>query len=139
MLYNSNWEPVTSRGIILSFECPNAATHIESPVLTLFKIKQLAFEEKQHKQITVSYGTFISDLAVLIYMSQILDPRQNRNEILLFQDLYYIKKGTPLKTAVKEAICSICEKGLEDGMTVTAKTIKQKTRFFCQYHLPVDF
>jgi hypothetical protein len=72
-------------------------------------------------------------------MSQILAPRQNRNEILLFQDLYFVKKTSALKTAVKEAACSICEKELEDGISITAKIIREKTRFFCQYHLPVDF
>jgi len=72
-------------------------------------------------------------------MSQILAPRQNRNEILLFQDLYFVKKTPAVKTAVIEAICSICEKGLEDGVSITAKTIREKTRFFCQYHLPIDF
>jgi len=70
-------------------------------------------------------------------MSQILTTRQNRNEILLFQDLYFVKSTSTLKTAVKEAVCSICEKGLEDGMAITAKTIREKTRFFCRYHLPV--
>jgi hypothetical protein len=90
-------------------------------------------------RVTVSYGTFISDPAVLMYMSQILAPRQNRNEILLFQDLYFVRKGAPVKTVVKEAVCSICEKGLEDGVSVTAKTIMQKTRFFCQYHIPDNF
>jgi len=74
-----------------------------------------------------------------MYMSQILAPRQNRNEILLFQDLYFVRKEAPVKTGVKEAVCSICEKGLEEGLSVTAKTIRQKTRFFCQYHLPADF
>jgi hypothetical protein len=74
-----------------------------------------------------------------MYMSQILVPRQNRNEILLFQDLYFVRKEVPVKTGVKEAVCSICEKGLEEGLSVTAKTIRQKTRFFCQYHLPADF
>ncbi|VVC06159.1 Uncharacterised protein [uncultured archaeon] len=72
-------------------------------------------------------------------MSQILVTRQNRNEILLFQDLYFVKKTASLKTVVKEAVCSICEKGLEDGVAITAKTIREKTRFFCQYHLSVDF
>ncbi|HYL66661.1 MAG TPA: hypothetical protein VEU72_05870 [Nitrosopumilaceae archaeon] len=72
-------------------------------------------------------------------MSQILATSQNRNEILLFQDLYFVKKTTPLKTVVKNAVCSICEKGLEDGVSITAKTIREKTRLFCQYHLPVDF
>jgi hypothetical protein len=72
-------------------------------------------------------------------MSQILAPRQNGNEILLFQDLYFIKKTPAVKTAVKEAVCSICEKGLEDGLSITAKTIREKARFFCQYHIPIDF
>ncbi len=72
-------------------------------------------------------------------MSQILVTPQKRSEILLFQDLYFVKKGTPVKTGVQEAVCSICEKGLEDGVSVTAKTIRQKTKFFCQYHLPIDF
>ena len=75
----------------------------------------------------------------MVNMSQILAPRQNRNEILLFQDLYFVKKTSAVKTAVKEAMCSICEKGLEDGVSITAKTIREKTRFFCQYHLPADF
>ncbi len=90
-------------------------------------------------RITVSYGTFISDSALLMCMSQILAQRQNRNESLLFQDLYFVTKGTPVKTAVKEAVCSICKKGLEEGVSVTAKTIEQKTRFFCQYHIPDNF
>ena len=72
-------------------------------------------------------------------MSQILAPRQNGNEILLFQDLYFVKRTSTLKTAVKEAICSICAKGLEDRVSITAKITRKKTSFFCQYHLPVDF
>ena len=72
-------------------------------------------------------------------MSQILAPWQNRNEILLFQDLYFIKKTPMVKTAVKEAVCGLCEKGLEDGVSITAKTISEKTIFFCQFHLPADF
>lgn len=72
-------------------------------------------------------------------MSQILIPRQNGNETLLMQDLYFVRKNTPVKTAVSEVVCSICEKGLEDGVSVTAKQIIQKTKFFCQYHLPADF
>jgi len=72
-------------------------------------------------------------------MSQILASRHNRNENLLLQDLYFVRKGTPVKTDVHEAICGICEKGLDDGLSVTARTIRQKTKFFCQHHLPVDF
>ena len=71
-------------------------------------------------------------------MSQILAPRQNRNEILLFQDLYFVKKTSAVKTDIKEVACSICDKGLEDSISVTAKTVRGKTRFFCQYHLTMD-
>jgi hypothetical protein len=74
-----------------------------------------------------------------MYMSLIFAPRLNRNELLLFQDLYFVKKEAPLKTDAKKAICSICEKGLEDGVSVTAKTIMEKTKFYCQYHLPSNF
>lgn len=72
-------------------------------------------------------------------MSQILAQRPNGNEILLFQDLYFIKKTPMVKTGVKEVMCGVCEKGLEDGVSITAKTIRGKTGFFCQYHLSVDF
>ena len=44
-----------------------------------------------------------------------------------------------VKTGVKEAVCSVCEKELEDGVSITAKTIRGKINFFCQYHFPVDF
>ncbi len=64
--------------------------------------------------------------------------RQNRNEILLLQDLYFGKKRAPVITSVKEAVCVICDKGLDDGLSITARTIRQRTRFFCQYHLPKD-
>ncbi len=75
----------------------------------------------------------------MICMSQVLAPRQNRNEILLFQDLYFIKKTSAVKTEIKETMCSVCEKGLGDGVSITAKIIRAKTRFFCQYHFPIDF
>ncbi|OLD22041.1 MAG: hypothetical protein AUF73_00865 [Thaumarchaeota archaeon 13_1_20CM_2_39_11] len=71
-------------------------------------------------------------------MSQILVPRIDKSQVLLFQDLYYEKKKTTVQSTVKEAVCTICEKGLEDGVSVTAKKIVQKMRLFCQYHMPKD-
>jgi hypothetical protein len=73
-------------------------------------------------------------------MSQILIPDISKggSESLLLQDLYFITKKTPLKTTVNEATCSICQKGLEDGMSVTAKRVDMKFRFFCQHHIPQD-
>ena len=71
-------------------------------------------------------------------MSLILVPRVDKSQVLLFQDLYYEKKKTLIQSIVKEAVCTICEKGLEDGVCVTAKKIVQKMRLFCQYHMPKD-
>jgi len=72
-------------------------------------------------------------------MSQMLAPRIDRSKILLFQELYFSRKRLSVKSAVKEAACTICDKGLDQGVSVTAKKIGQKMRFFCQYHLPNDF
>ena len=69
-------------------------------------------------------------------MSQILIPEFGKTKSLLFQDLYFVVKKTPVKTTVKEATCTICQKGLEDGVSVTAKRIGMKLRLFCQYHIP---
>ncbi|MDE1829858.1 MAG: hypothetical protein KGI25_06015 [Thaumarchaeota archaeon] len=71
-------------------------------------------------------------------MSQMLNPRINRVNVLLFQDLYFSKKKAQVDSTVREVICEICDTSLDDGVSVTAKRIGQKMRFFCQYHLPKD-
>jgi len=71
-------------------------------------------------------------------MSQILIPEFDRSKSLLFQDLYFVRKKTPVITTVKEATCTICQKGLEDGVSVTAKRVGMKLRLFCQYHIPEE-
>jgi len=69
-------------------------------------------------------------------MSQMLVHKQKRSENLLFQDLYFIRKSPDVKSGVEEVVCDICKKGLEDGLSVTAKTIGQKTKLFCGSHFP---
>lgn len=69
-------------------------------------------------------------------MSQILIPDFGPSKSLLFQDLYFIEKKTLVKTSVKEATCTICQNGLKDGVSVTAKMIGSKLSLFCQKHLP---
>ena len=69
-------------------------------------------------------------------MSQMVVHKKNRSENLLFQDLYFKPKSAAVKSTVMEAICDICKKGLEDGLSVTAKTTGQKVRLFCEDHLP---
>ncbi|MGB9124818.1 MAG: hypothetical protein WA833_05950 [Nitrosotalea sp.] len=49
-----------------------------------------------------------------------------------------MSKKTPTKTTTQEAICTVCQKGLEDGLSVTAKRIGMKLRLFCQYHIPKE-
>jgi hypothetical protein len=71
-------------------------------------------------------------------MSQVLVPGVARNKIVLLQDLYFVKKRMPIKSTVMEASCTICDKGLDEGVSVTAKKIGHKMRLFCQYHLPKD-
>jgi len=71
-------------------------------------------------------------------MSQILVPNYDKNKSLLFQDLYFIRKKSHVKTTVLEASCMICQKSLEDGVSVTAKKVNLKLGFFCQYHFPQE-
>ena len=83
---------------------------------------------------TVLYGTFICDEADLMDMSQVLISKQKRNEMLLFQDLYFIQNSVSVKSSVTEAVCSVCKKGLEDGLSITAITTDNKTRLYCENH-----
>jgi len=71
-------------------------------------------------------------------MSQILIPEFGKTKSLLFQDLYFVAKKAPVRSTVKEATCTMCRKGLEDGVSVTAKRIGLSLRLFCQYHLPEE-
>jgi hypothetical protein len=70
-------------------------------------------------------------------MSQTLAHAVDANKILL-HDLYFVKKRAPIQSTVTEAVCTICDKGLGEEVSVTAKKIGQKIRFFCHYHLPTD-
>ena len=69
-------------------------------------------------------------------MSQMLVSKQKRNEMLLFQDLYFIHKPTSVQSSVTEAVCDVCKKGLEDGLSVTALPIEHKIRLYCNNHFP---
>lgn len=67
-------------------------------------------------------------------MSQILVSKQKRNEMLLFQDLYFIQKSVSVKSSATEAVCDVCKKGLEDGLSVTAITTDHKIKLYCTNH-----
>lgn len=69
-------------------------------------------------------------------MSQMLVSKQKRNEMLLFQDLYFVQKLASVKTSVTEAACDLCKKGLEDGLSITAISTDKKIRLYCANHFP---
>lgn len=69
-------------------------------------------------------------------MSQMLVSKQNGKERLLFQDLYFVQKPVSIKSSVIEAVCNLCKKGLDDGLSVTAISTDNKIRLYCDNHFP---
>jgi len=67
-------------------------------------------------------------------MSQILVLKQKSKERLLFQDLYFVQKPVSIKSSANEAMCDVCKKGLEDGLSVTAISTDNKIRLYCDNH-----
>ena len=66
-------------------------------------------------------------------MSQILDkPRFNKTgliqDVCLFEERSYLTSSTSL------ASCYVCEKGLKDGHSLTAKIIGKETVLLCDIH-----
>jgi len=51
----------------------------------------------------------------------------------LIQDLYF-KKIPEIKSSVSEVECYICGKGLQDGCSITAKTLSNGMALFCDVH-----
>ena len=77
-------------------------------------------------------------MIAILGMSQVLIPDFGTSRSLLFQDLYFSPKKAHLETSVKEAVCAICQNGLQDGVSITAKMINSKLKLFCQYHFPTE-
>ena len=62
--------------------------------------------------------------------------KQKSKERLLFQDLYFVQKPVSIKSSANEAVCDVCKKGLEDGLSVTAISTDNKIRLYCDNHFP---
>ena len=75
-------------------------------------------------------------LRLIIGMSQILLAGGRKDEPVLFQDLFFAQKKESIETTVSEAICTICAKGLDEGISITATLTDSKMKLFCQYHIP---
>ncbi|MDE1861808.1 MAG: hypothetical protein KGI33_02720 [Thaumarchaeota archaeon] len=68
-------------------------------------------------------------------MAQMLIQRKKNGDIVLFQDLFFSKKKSYVRSTANEAVCVVCSKGIGDGVSVTAKRLGQKTRLFCHFHI----
>lgn len=69
-----------------------------------------------------------------IVMSQQLTVRKRQR--LLHNELNFGTKKPQLKTTALQTNCNVCGKGLEDGFSLTAKTTRSGTLFFCDSHYP---
>ena len=55
------------------------------------------------------------------------------NKSTMMQDLCF-KKIPEIKSSVTEVECYVCGKGLQDGMSITAKTLCNGIVLFCDTH-----
>ncbi len=53
----------------------------------------------------------------------------------LIHDIVFSNKKFTMNSSANIAKCDVCEKGLEDGFSVTAKSVIKETMFFCEVHL----
>ena len=49
--------------------------------------------------------------------------------------LIYLHKPVVVSTA-EPAVCAVCDRGLSEGYTVTARTLPEGVRLFCEMHCP---
>ncbi|MEX0656346.1 MAG: hypothetical protein WD154_02225 [Nitrosopumilaceae archaeon] len=67
-------------------------------------------------------------------MSQQITMRKRQR--LFYNELNFGTKKPQLKTTVLQTNCRVCGKGLEAGFSLTAKTTRSGTLFFCDSHYP---
>ena len=53
----------------------------------------------------------------------------------LIQDIVFSNKKFTMNSSANMARCDVCGRGLADGLSVTAKSIRNETMFFCKVHL----
>ena len=68
-----------------------------------------------------------------LYMSQILaKPRINKTELV--QDHFIAERKSYLPSSACVASCYVCDKGLKEGYSLTAKIISGETVLLCNIH-----
>ena len=55
-----------------------------------------------------------------------------RNAIL--QDMQVVTKQSSIRSSVSAVECYVCGKGLQDGHSITARTLKNGIVLFCDVH-----
>jgi len=63
-------------------------------------------------------------------MSQILATSKSG----LIQDFVISKKKSFVASTTSFVKCNVCGKGIEDGFSISAKSIQKRTFFFCDIH-----
>ena len=68
-----------------------------------------------------------------VIMNQIIASTKFRRSALI-QDISFSRKRPLIISSTNLAKCAICDKGIEDGFSVTAKSLPKRTAFFCDVH-----
>ena len=66
-----------------------------------------------------------------ITMSQILQTKPGSG---LYQDLFFAEKKSNFASNAHEATCYVCGKGIQHGLSITAKKFATGTLLFCEKH-----
>ncbi len=53
----------------------------------------------------------------------------------LIQDIVFSNKKFTMNSSANMVKCDVCGKGLEDGFSVTTRSVITETMFFCEVHL----
>lgn len=53
---------------------------------------------------------------------------------VVFQNTQVLQKPTNIQSSVSAVECYVCGKGLQDGHSITAKTLPNGTVLFCDVH-----
>jgi hypothetical protein len=92
--------------------------------MTLFLSKMIHFLGIDNYGI-VRYFYIIFDRSIIIM--------QGANRAIM-QDMQILKKSAIVVSSVSKVECYVCGKGLEDGHSITAKTLPHGIVLFCDVH-----
>ena len=59
---------------------------------------------------------------------------QRVNNGTIMHDMQVLKREQNMQSSTSEVECYICGKGLQDGYSITAKTLPNGTVLFCDVH-----